>query len=97
MRWILVTAAALSLQSGMVPPRVLATVTSPDGRTVIEIRRWYQARERVDGPIVYHVSRDGKDVIADSPLGLRRADQDFDAASLTFVGEIGRASCRERV
>ena len=68
-----------------VPPRIIATVKSPDGRTAIEVRRLHVARD-VFGPLVYRVTRDGQEVLADSPLGIRRADQDFDAATLTLVG-----------
>ena len=56
------------------------SVTSPDGRTTIEVRR------AAGGPFVYHVTRRGQDVLADSPLGLRRVEQNFDAAALTFIG-----------
>src|SRR5262249_2901547 len=69
-----------------VPPRILATVKSPDDRTAIELRRWPTGRPNQYGPVVYHVTRDGTDVLVDSPLGIRRADQDFAAATLAFVG-----------
>src|SRR5262249_52123556 len=40
--------------------------------------------------------RDGQEVVADSPLGIRRADQDFDAATLTFVGATDFRTIDER-
>ena len=87
MKWALVAALlAASLSADFVPPRVIAKVASPDGRTVIEIRRWSTGHADAYGALVYHVTRDGHDVLLDSPLGIRRADQNFDAATLTLVG-----------
>jgi len=54
------------------------TVTSPDGRTTISVAR------QADGRLLWRVMRDNGPILADSPLGVRRADQAFDA-DLTFV------------
>jgi hypothetical protein len=80
MKWSL-AAAMLALTLSFTPAQLslVITVTSPDGRSAIEIRH-YPAH------FVYHVTRDGKDVVVDSPLGVRRSDEAFDAATLTFVG-----------
>ena len=78
------------------PVRVLAAVTSPDGRTSIEVRRHASGRPVGDGAIVYRVTRDGEEVLGDSPLGLRRADQDFDATRLTVVGATDVRAIDER-
>src|SRR6478752_2218577 len=89
MKWI-IAAVLVAAAADLVPPRVLATVKSPDSRTAIEIRRWAR------GTLVYRVTRDGQDVLADSPLGLRRADQDFDPAKLTLVGSTDVRAIDER-
>jgi alpha-glucosidase len=54
------------------------TVNSPDGRNAVAVSR------QADGRLVWRVSRDAQQLLADSPLGISRADQDFDAR-LTFV------------
>src|SRR5689334_4759270 len=77
--------AAAGAPTAFVPPRVIAALESPDGRTAIELRRAQTSGDK-DGPLVYHVTRNGQDVLADSPLGIRRADQAFDAAALTLIG-----------
>lgn len=72
---------------------------SPDGRTAIELRRWPatpDAGSDKNGRLFFHVMRDGKDVIGDSPLGIRRADQTFDASSLTLVGGTNLRQVDER-
>src|SRR5215471_11922367 len=78
---------ALAVSATRAQSSLVLTVNSPDGRTAIVMWR--------DGPLFYRVTRDGEDVIARSPLGIRRADQDFGAklnfdsmpaAMLTFVG-----------
>ena len=76
---------AAALSAARAPIRVIATVTSPDGRTAIEVRRGPAGSDRYS-PLVYHVTRDGHEVILDSPLGLTRTDQDFDGAALTPIG-----------
>jgi alpha-glucosidase len=47
------------------------SVTSPDGHNAIELMR------HRDGRVTYRVARDGRVVVADSPLAVRRADQAF--------------------
>jgi len=47
------------------------TVASPDGRLAVTLSR------SADGRLSWRASRSGAVVIADSPLGLRRADQAF--------------------
>jgi alpha-glucosidase len=53
------------------------TLASPDGRCTISVLLGS------DGRLTYQTSRNGKKVLAKSPLGLRRDDQDF-GGSLTF-------------
>jgi alpha-glucosidase len=53
-------------------------LTSPDGKTTIAVTR------QTDGRLQWHVSRDGSPILADSPLGIRRADQSFETG-LTLV------------
>jgi alpha-glucosidase len=60
------------------PPANLWSVESPDGRTVIAVAR------RPDGRLSWRATRERQPVLADSPLGIRRADQDF-TGPLTFV------------
>ena len=45
------------------------TVSSPDGKTAITVAR------QNDGALVWRVTRDGSPILADSPLGIRRADR----------------------
>jgi alpha-glucosidase len=85
MKWILPLAAAASMSlADFTPPRIVATVKSPDGRTAIELRRWHVGGGKY-GPLGYYVLRDGREVLSGS-LGIRRADATFDAATLTLVG-----------
>jgi len=77
---------ALAVSTARAQLSLLLTVKSPNGRTAIVIWR--------DGPLFYRVTRDGEDVVAGSPLGIRRADQDFDA--LTFVGATDVRTIDER-
>ena len=76
----IVAAAILTFPAGGVQAQGSQpwSVASPDGRTAIAVSR------QPDGRPVYRVTRDGQPVLGDSPLGIRRADQAFDAA-LTFV------------
>jgi alpha-glucosidase len=80
MRWII--AAFLLLPAGAASAQVVPSqpwsVASPDGRTTIEVA------QQPDRRLVWRVTRDAQPVVADSPLGIRRADQAFDAA-LTVV------------
>jgi len=78
------------------PPGVVTRLASPDGRTTIELRRGPTGNHEVGGPLVYRVTRDGQEVLADSPLGLHRADQRFDAATLTLVGAADLRTIDER-
>jgi alpha-glucosidase len=81
MRWFF-TACALLLTEGGLPPQASSQpwlVASPDGRTAIAVAR------HQDGRLTYRVTRETQTVLGDSPLGIRRADQSFDAG-LTFVG-----------
>src|SRR5262245_17575436 len=97
MRWTVAALGAVASISsyGLPPPRIVATVKSPDGRTAIEILRSYRG-SGVYGPLVYHVTRDGRDVIAASPLGVRRGDATFDAATLTLVSATNVRAIDER-
>ena len=96
MSWALATAMlATALSPARAPLRVIATVRAPDGRTAIEIQRWPAGEDRY-WPVVYHGTRDGKDVVVDSPLGISRAEQDFDAATLTLVGATDVRAIDER-
>jgi alpha-glucosidase len=98
MKWVclVLLAAAEGTSAGFMPPRIVATVKSPDGRTAIQLRRHWVSRERGYGPLLYGVTRDGKEVLGDSPLGLRRADQHFDAATITLVGGTDLRTIDER-
>src|SRR3954470_4022168 len=86
MRWITL-AAALLVTSGGIPaaqrPSGPWSVASPDGRTAIAVTR------QADGALRYGVTRDARTVLAESPLGIRRADQAFDTG-LTLVGATAR-------
>ncbi len=81
--WLVVLPFCLTgrlLAAGEAGPWSLA---SPDGRCAISISLG------AAGDLTYQVSRSGKNVIQNSPLGLRRDDQDFER-SLTFdhAGEL---------
>jgi alpha-glucosidase len=65
------------------------TVSSPDGKTAITVAR------QNDGALVWRVTRDGSPILADSPLGIRRADQLFDSG-LTFVRTADAPTIDER-
>ena len=65
------------------------TVSSPDGKTAITVAR------QNDGALVWRVTRDGSPILADSPLGIRRADQSFDSG-LTFVRTADARTIDER-
>ena len=54
------------------------TLASPDGRTSIAVSRGAQGR------LTWRVNRNGRPVLEDSPLGIRRADQAFESG-LTLV------------
>ena len=95
MCWILLPLLALATALIQVPPRILATIKSPDGRTAIEIRR-YHSKGNEFGPLVYRVTRDGTPIVHDSPLGLRRGDQDLSGADLTLVGASNPRTIDER-
>jgi alpha-glucosidase len=64
-------------------------VTSPDGRTTVSVAR------QGDGRLLWRVMRDNQPVLADAPLGVRRADQAFDA-DLVFVGASDTRTIEER-
>jgi alpha-glucosidase len=90
MRWI--AAAALAFLPAVASPQTSAppwSVTSPDGRTAITVVR------QGDGRLVWRVTRESQPVLADSPLGIRRADQTFDAG-LTFVSASPSRTIDER-
>src|SRR6476619_5893111 len=78
MRWLMVVAAALLPASMLQPDSGGWSVASPDGRTEIRVTR------RADGALQYRVPREGRIVLDDSPLGIRRADAAFDTR-LTYV------------
>jgi alpha-glucosidase len=92
--FVVCLAAATAPPQG--PPGVVISLKSPDGRTAIEVRRGATGNHETGGPLVYRVTRHGQDVLADSPLGIRRADQNFDAATLTFVGAADVRTIDER-
>ncbi len=80
MRWIFAAVCLIVPAGGPIgqsssPPW---SVASPDGRTVLAVSR------QTDGALRYRVTRDNQPVLAESPLGVRRADQAFDAG-LTFA------------
>src|SRR5262245_38785538 len=60
------------------PQPNLWSLESPDGRTMIAVVR------QPDGHLNWRATRERQPVLADSPLGIRRADQDFTGA-LTFL------------
>src|SRR5262249_33707042 len=69
----------ISAQAPQAPaPANLWSVESPDGRTAIAVAR------RPDGRLSWRATRERQPVVADSPLGIRRADQDSTGA-LTFL------------
>jgi alpha-glucosidase len=65
------------------------TVTSPDGHTTISVAR------QADGRLNWRVMRDSQPILEDSPLGVRRTDQAFDAG-LTFVSASDPKTIDER-
>ena len=65
-----------------------APLQSPDGRTSIQVM------QHESGDLVWRVTRDGKPVLLDSPLGIRRADQAFESG-LTFVSASDERSIDE--
>ncbi len=67
----------------------LWTVTSPDGRTTIGVLR------EADGRLIWRVMRDNRHILGDSPLGVRRNDQTFDAG-LRFVSASESRTIDER-
>src|SRR6266542_5968343 len=73
---------AAGLLSLVIPATVWAqqswSVASPDGRTTIAVGR------KPDGTLTYRVARGTQPILGDSPLGIRRADQAFEAG-LAFV------------
>jgi alpha-glucosidase len=83
MSWILLALALILLPAhrpAQLPLHTVAKATSPDGRTTIELLR------RDGEPVGYRVTRDGDAVLDVSPLGIRREDQAFTDATLTFTG-----------
>jgi alpha-glucosidase len=64
-------------------------VSSPDGHNTIAVAR------QADGALVWRVTRDGQPILADSPLGIRRADQEF-TTGLTFVSAAAPRTIDER-
>ena len=67
----------------------LWSLSSPDGRNTITVSR------TADGRVAFRVARDGRLLLAESPLGIRRADQTFDAG-LAFVSESPTRTIDER-
>jgi hypothetical protein len=78
MKFLLATLLAL-LPGSVLAATPLWSLASPDGRCVISVSLGKA------GELGYQVEREGKPVILDSPLGLRRDDAAFDHA-LQFVG-----------
>jgi alpha-glucosidase len=85
----LITATFLLVAAPLAWAQSPWTVSSPDGRTVISAAR------KDDGGLVWSVSRDGQTILADSPLGIRRADQSFDIG-LAFVSASDITTIDER-
>jgi len=73
-----ILAAMLLAAAAPAAAQGLWALNSPDGHNTIGVARLE------DGRLVWRVIRDQYQVIADSPLGLRRADQDF-TTGLRFV------------
>lgn len=73
--WLLLT--LLPIQTLAAPGFNSWTLASPDGRCAISVSLGS------DGRLSYQTARAGKKVLGNSPLGLRRDDQDFEG-SLTF-------------
>ena len=80
MRWnavaVLALAATAAAPLTQVAPERHWNMASPDGRTELFIDR------QEDGRLTWRLTRDRQVVLADSPLGIRRADQTFDARPL---------------
>ena len=82
MKWFVLSVAVATPAAallGQMPPSQPWTVTSPDGRTAIAVSR------TAEGTLQYRVTRGGRVVIGDSPLGIRRADEAF-VNRLTYQG-----------
>src|SRR3954447_151064 len=93
MSWILVALALIFLPSArsvQLPWHALAKATSPDARTTIELGG------RDGESIAYRVTRDGEVILDSSPLGIRRQDQAFTDATLTFTGATDARTIDER-
>jgi len=73
-----ILAAVLLALASPAAAQNLWAVNSPDGHNTIAVSRLE------DGRLVWRVGRDRYTVVGDSPLGLKRADQDF-TAGLRFV------------
>ncbi len=74
---------SLNLSAFAAPKNHEWTVASPDGKCAITVSL------SKEGRLNYQASRAGKIVIANSPLGLRREDQDFETSlALDAAGEI---------
>src|ERR1051326_4883032 len=81
MRVLLTVPLLLSVAGGArVSAQDLWSVSSPDGRNTITVAR------KADGRVAFRLARDNQPLLAASPLGIRRADQTFDAG-LPFVSE----------
>jgi alpha-glucosidase len=85
----LVLAAAAAAPATQVSAERHWNMPAPGGRTELFIDR------QEDGRLTWRLTRDRQVVIADSPLGIRRADQRFDAG-LSLVGETSRHRVDER-
>ncbi|HVD92647.1 MAG TPA: glycoside hydrolase family 97 N-terminal domain-containing protein, partial [Vicinamibacterales bacterium] len=78
MRWIIAALFILAARGASAQVSEPWSVASPDTHTAIAVER------QPDGRLVWRVTRDAQPVLMDSPMGIRRADQAFDAG-LTFV------------
>ena len=85
---ILVATLLALLPGSALPATPLWLLASPDGRCVISVTL------NDTGDLSYQVQREGRPVILDSPLGLRRQDAAFDHG-LQFVGAGEPESRRE--
>ena len=93
MRWnavaVLALAATAAAPLTQVAPERHWNMPSPDGRTELFIDR------QEDGRLTWRLTRDRQVVVADSPLGIRRADQTFDAG-LSLAGYTAGRTLDER-
>jgi alpha-glucosidase len=81
-------AIAVVFLAGLPSTAARWSVTSPDGRTTIVVTL-------ADGRLTWQVSGSGASILAESPLGIRRADQSF-TDGLTFLSASDTVTLDER-